>query len=1595
MPGVIDTLRIVYEVDVKDHGTGKLVASQRDVAKETKRTSAVIAQQDAQARRSATSATQSSARKTAGYSRSARAAREATAATHRDTVALRQNAAATTRVTAAQQRASRRATRATRGPGIVRGRGAGIARRGVGAVASLAPAAGIGAIAVLGKQAVSTASDISESLTKNEQLFGRWAATIDKASRSSAASFGISRRSFLEYTGVFGNLARAQGISDKASSGMSTNLTRLAADLASFNNTSIDDALEALRSGLVGETEPMRKFGVALSATAVQTEAARTGLLKVDKSSADYQTRIVNLQKAEAARAQALREHGSDSLQTRDATAKLSKAQEQLAKTVSGASAKLTPQQKILATQSLIFRQTDKAQGDFSRTSKGLANQQRILRASWEDATGELGDRLLPTMTRGVRGVNAFLGEMRSGTGAGGRFAAQMRTVGKDLQPVGRALKTAGGLLAEHPRLVLGAAGAYAAFRTARGAVKIVSDMRELGGSIKAARRAAAESRIAKSLAAGASGAGQKIRRALAGVKGVITSLMSRTGRSGGSAAADSIASSAGGAVNAQMTAHSGKFRAAGRASGRVLGRAMGVAAAAAIAVAIGNAIVALTDKIGLLGGAAGRKSRGNWIDKHIPGMSALRALGQRAGLEPKRRGGIVRRYQHGGLVPIVASGGEMLVDGGRASMIGGPSDRDGTPMLARAGSAILTGHGQALMAAGATVAEAVRAQAPHFAKGGVVPGKYTSTSYGPPWGGIQGTGVTRTGVNLKGNPRIYGIATDPRMIALGSKVFAYPNPFGYTGRFSAFDTGGAIKGRRVDFYDWRGRKRQNGWGRRQVTISRARIAPRQDGEDTFRAPGGGGNETTVGIYGRARRRAGLLGDAFDQGRSAGQAGLTNSAIRREGNPVLAAIKEAIAGAGTQPDKGGAASRFKVETGSVGNFPAGSRMAKMTAKASAIDARHYQYSWGGGHGRIGVPTVGTRTPRGGKRGLGYDCSGAVSAVLAAGGLLRSPLTSGGLMGWGRKGSTKKLAVHADPGHTIMRLGSRYWGTGEANPNGGAGWLPRNTMKGRGAVRTYRRGGMVGPGRALNAGLSRVNTFAGGSLDALDGIIQRAAEQRLVALRRQVQARVNRGGAKRVVDRLRGVLDLIDGELGRRVGRIEDVVARRTTRIDRGRGVAERVLRARGVNTDSSAGVGAMGALQAAETGVRAQNVASLQKALQTAGRAKNRNAVREITQQLHDAQDELQESMVRQIELARDAIRAAGQEAVNAAQFRLSLSQTGASGLEAAQRLGRTQDTPEGMAQRAGYQQGVVVTALQAAAQAAQYQAQLAASIGDLDGWRQAVQDAQSSAVDLANAQADAADLMRESVRALGTQQVSAAQFALSWYQGTMSSLDAAQRRDQTQDTPGGMRHRAQWLEQGVIPALAQSVAAAQSNVDLLFSIGDLEGWRAAVLDAQSAVTDLANAQADAADLMREAAAKVVQDQVDATAHGTTMSDLRLQRLEVEQRLAGTYESGGGAQARADLIRQQIVPALDAEILAFTAQQMEAQRQGNTDLVRQLQEAIFAKQTDLLQKNLDANEETAANTDLLKEFGGSTAFSYRDTPFLDNSLDVIRARIGS
>lgn len=116
----------------------------------------------------------------------------------------------------------------------------------------------------------------------------------------------------------------------------------------------------------------------------------------------------------------------------------------------------------------------------------------------------------------------------------------------------------------------------------------------------------------------------------------------------------------------------------------------------------------------------------------------------------------------------------------------------------------------------------------------------------------------------------------------------------------------------------------------------------------------------------------------------------------------------------------------------------------MMERANRIDAKTYPYVWGGGHANSGRPDGGVPGGPGGGRGLtGYDCSGAVAAVLGVDARHSSQFAK-----WGKPGRAKGgrgVTVYANNTHVLMEINGRFFGTSGANPQGGAGWIPRSKV----------------------------------------------------------------------------------------------------------------------------------------------------------------------------------------------------------------------------------------------------------------------------------------------------------------------------------------------------------------------------------------------------------------------------------------------------------------------------------------------------------------------------------------------------------------------
>jgi hypothetical protein len=210
-----------------------------------------------------------------------------------------------------------------------------------GGIASAAMKVGAAAVVVGAVAAVKAASDLGEAINKNKVIFEDNAAAIEQWAGTGAEAFGLSKSEALSAAAGFGAMAQTAGIAVGESANMSKSLVQLAGDMASFNNEDPSEMLERLRSGLAGEAEPLRRFGVFISEARVETEAFASGIAKTGEE--------------------------------------------------------LTDAQKVQARYNLILQDTTKQSGDFQRTfGESLPNQMRALKAELINTAAAIGTELLP-----------------------------------------------------------------------------------------------------------------------------------------------------------------------------------------------------------------------------------------------------------------------------------------------------------------------------------------------------------------------------------------------------------------------------------------------------------------------------------------------------------------------------------------------------------------------------------------------------------------------------------------------------------------------------------------------------------------------------------------------------------------------------------------------------------------------------------------------------------------------------------------------------------------------------------------------------------------------------------------------------------------------------------------------------------------------------------------------------------------------------------------------------------------------------------------------------------------------------------------------
>lgn len=559
----------------------------------------------------------------------------------------------------------------------------------------------------------------------------------------------------------------------------------------------------------------------------------------------------------------------------------------------------------------------------------------------------------------------------------------------------------------------------------------------------------------------------------------------------------------------------------------------------------------------------------------------------------------------------------------------------------------------------------------------------------------------------------------------------------------------------------------------------------------------------------------------------------------------------------------------------------------------------------------------------------YDCSGFVSAILHAGGLTSRTMTTDQLKGYGQSGAGRMITigVRGSTGtgaHTMMKLGRSYWEAGAHGVGRRSGWSGSFPIKRH--PRGYARGGVVGMPPGIRSRLRRPGAHDPRSAN-------------FVGYGLGTGGPVSFGG--------HSFDPRSAGPVSPRIG------------------VAPILAAGKGQVSTELARFGSL--VENAAAGQIERLRAQLARAVRRGGDAK---VVSRLQAALSIVDDALG-ARIGRILLAVDRSRAKVERRQRASEI---LSRAG--GIEPSSTTGL-------QIQMAG-DRAAAQTARRNVSRLARARAK-ALRAGQRGQAQSIAQELADARLDVADATATRLEHRRDLRRQRAQDRADVADVGYQAAQGRFSSFEISQRVTRSTDTPDGMRARASEILATLVPGLTGQRDALTNQARVAFATGDVAGGRQALLAVQQAGNDIASAMADAAELVRDAALQSAQDLVDSAQHGETMKSLGLAKLELEQRIAGTYDAGG--QQRSDFIRGEIIPALRAELTALQGQQQTAQQQGDSKLAGQIAEAIAGKQNDILQATLDATEQVAANTEPRK-FGGSLGYQFGGSTITDALDDI-------
>lgn len=234
----------------------------------------------------------------------------------------------------------------------------------------IAGALSVAAITAFSKSCIELGSDLAEVQNVVDVTFGSMSGKVDQFAKNALTAYGLSETSAKQFTSTMGAMLKSMGLSTQQAFDMGTSLTALSADMASFYNLDAQTAFEKIRSGISGETEPLKQLGINMSVANLEAFALSKGIDKAYDS--------------------------------------------------------MTQQEQALLRYNYLLSVTADAQGDFSRTSDQWANQTRILSERFNALKASIGQGLIYALTPVIRVLNQLLERLLTVADAFSNFMAKI-----------------------------------------------------------------------------------------------------------------------------------------------------------------------------------------------------------------------------------------------------------------------------------------------------------------------------------------------------------------------------------------------------------------------------------------------------------------------------------------------------------------------------------------------------------------------------------------------------------------------------------------------------------------------------------------------------------------------------------------------------------------------------------------------------------------------------------------------------------------------------------------------------------------------------------------------------------------------------------------------------------------------------------------------------------------------------------------------------------------------------------------------------------------------------------------------------------------